>query len=698
MNPLPYAGAISVFLLAVVIVSGLYLTLFFEYGFDASYHAVAKMQGHPIQSVVRAVHRYASAGLVLTVVVHAWRIFTAKRFTGRKRRWRWASGVGALVLVWLAGVTGYWLVWDRRAAALNEVVIGLLGRTGVGATFLVDRLLGPRAGSGWTVLLAIWFAHLGLSAAITYATYRHVRRSRLGWLPPKHWMALMTGALLVMAIALPVDLLGPADPSALVADMPLDPFVLFLLPPLLTGAAWFVVLAVLAAIVAAAVLPRLLTRSDPPVVVIDEAACTGCDLCVTDCPYVALSLVPRTDPQAKRAIAVVDVNACVGCGICIGSCSFGAMTLPGSDAVQQVQPAGKRVVVACARHVTHRHGQRADDEVIVGVSCTGMFHSQAIASLMERGATAVQIVGCPPGDCSYGIGNTLTADRLEGLRAPHVTRQWAGVADEDFVPPGELAGAIAHPGAHPQASPEPDSYRALVSVGFVVLASLAVVAAATRAPFRPPTDVAGIRVVVDHEPGEQLLSEPAPSGEGGALVTVVISVDGRVIEREQLPQDGTRAVGVVDATIEPGTRTVKVALVETADVTAETVIYEGTPTFAAGRQLVVEASDLPPVPGVSEGMAVFNSRSGGACKVCHSVEPGGDGVGPSLAGIGTRGADRLPGLSAADYIRQSILSPDAYIVDGYRAGQMLDIYQDRLSPEELDALVAYLSSLTEGEG
>ena len=55
----------------------------------------------------------------------------------------------------------------------------------------------------------------------------------------------------------------------------------------------------------------------------------------------------------------------------------------------------------------------------------------------------------------------------------------------------------------------------------------------------------------------------------------------------------------------------------------------------------------------------------------------------------------MEGLSAELYLRQSILLPDQYIVEGWPAGQMLPIYLDRLSEREVEALVAYLMSLTE---
>jgi hypothetical protein len=83
------------------------------------------------------------------------------------------------------------------------------------------------------------------------------------------------------------------------------------------------------------------------------------------------------------------------------------------------------------------------------------------------------------------------------------------------------------------------------------------------------------------------------------------------------------------------------------------------------------------------------------CVVCHSLNPGEDLVGPSLAGIGTSAANRVSGLSAEEYIRQSIVEPDAYTVEGFPAGQMLQDYEERLTPEELDALVTYLLTLTQ---
>lgn len=87
---------------------------------------------------------------------------------------------------------------------------------------------------------------------------------------------------------------------------------------------------------------------------------------------------------------------------------------------------------------------------------------------------------------------------------------------------------------------------------------------------------------------------------------------------------------------------------------------------------------------------VLEGRAG--CATCHSVQEGVDLVGPSLAGVGTRAAERVPGLSAEEYLRQSILEPDAYVVEPYSAGVMQS-WDGILSDAQVDALVGYLLSL-----
>ena len=82
-----------------------------------------------------------------------------------------------------------------------------------------------------------------------------------------------------------------------------------------------------------------------------------------------------------------------------------------------------------------------------------------------------------------------------------------------------------------------------------------------------------------------------------------------------------------------------------------------------------------------------------SCHVCHSLDVDEIKVGPSLAGIATQATSRAPGMTAEEYLRESILDPDAYIVEGFPAGLMLPDLEENLSPEQIDNLVAFLLTL-----
>jgi hypothetical protein len=68
-------------------------------------------------------------------------------------------------------------------------------------------------------------------------------------------------------------------------------------------------------------------------------------------------------------------------------------------------------------------------------------------------------------------------------------------------------------------------------------------------------------------------------------------------------------------------------------------------------------------------------------------------VGPSLAGIATRGAKRMKDMDSEMYIRNSILNPNGYTVEGYPEGTMPSTLKDELAKEELEAVIAYLLTL-----
>ena len=700
LNPLPHTGTISIFLLIVVTLTGLYLLLFYSFGFEASYDAVARMEAHPVQRTVRAVHRFASAGLVVTTLTHGWRTLIAGRFGG-SRWWPWATGSFSLLLVWIAGVSGYWLIWDERSAMLTDALRQVIGSSGRGADFLVDFVVGPFAGSGWAMLLILMTVHVAATIIMGLAVWYHIRRHRTAsgtrpfW-PPTIWMLILGGVFLVLAVVMPVGMLAPADPAALPGEVPVDPFFLFLLPALRSWPPLVVVLVGGAIGAAATALPFAGRKTAS--VIVDENACTGCELCVHDCPYDALAMTTRDD----KAVAVVDNAQCVACGICIGSCSFAALELEGTVAALTVpEIAGTEITIACRRHAEAGAGSLEATEVL-DVECMGMLHPRIVSGLIDQGAEQVHVLGCAPGDCSFNIGNEILHERLSGARAPILPRRWQGIATEDWIQPAALAAAVSDPGRHPHtdAATAPRDARHVGAAIVLVAVTFGAVAALTQLPFGSGAEAAALLIAIDHVPGHRMTVSPEPTGEPGEAPRFYLEIDGAVLYDANLELTGADAAGTAlfldRVELDAGESDVDARIIEGDQ---ETVLFAGTMTLQPGDLVSLAGVDAPISRTAEEGRSLFTESALGAnvgCSICHSLT-GEPKVGPPLGDIGIAAETRVSGLSAEQYLLQSILEPDAYVVDGYPPGQMVPDYGRRLTPSEIDALVQFMLSLR-GDG
>jgi cytochrome c oxidase subunit 2 len=104
---------------------------------------------------------------------------------------------------------------------------------------------------------------------------------------------------------------------------------------------------------------------------------------------------------------------------------------------------------------------------------------------------------------------------------------------------------------------------------------------------------------------------------------------------------------------------------------------DGESPLAAGRQIFTDAG----------------------CDACHTL---GDAdataaVGPDLNQLSGVAQDREPGTSAEDYVKESIVDPPAFVVEGYSGDTMPGNFDDQLTPEEIDTLVKYLLGLSQTE-
>lgn len=107
---------------------------------------------------------------------------------------------------------------------------------------------------------------------------------------------------------------------------------------------------------------------------------------------------------------------------------------------------------------------------------------------------------------------------------------------------------------------------------------------------------------------------------------------------------------------------------------------------ACGGEKVAPTPTLEPVAAAGE--LIFRTN----CGSCHTTSPDTVIVGPSLAGIATRAATRVPDQDARSYLLSSIMRPDEYLVEGFD-NTMPNNFGRKLTGEEIDSIIVYLLTL-----
>ncbi len=121
------------------------------------------------------------------------------------------------------------------------------------------------------------------------------------------------------------------------------------------------------------------------------------------------------------------------------------------------------------------------------------------------------------------------------------------------------------------------------------------------------------------------------------------------------------------------------------------------------------ATPIPPTPAVANagdpalGEVLFlNGKDAApACVTCHVLDEDRILIGPSMVGLAGRAATRAEGQTAEEYLANSILHPNDFLVPNtdtnvFAAGGnslMFQQYADYLTEEDVNNLVAYLLTL-----
>jgi mono/diheme cytochrome c family protein len=108
------------------------------------------------------------------------------------------------------------------------------------------------------------------------------------------------------------------------------------------------------------------------------------------------------------------------------------------------------------------------------------------------------------------------------------------------------------------------------------------------------------------------------------------------------------------------------------------------------QELSLEGGNVTPAQLVKAGEEIYHTK--GTCEICHRIGQKGTRA-PDLAGVGARAGKTRPGMSAKAYLIESLLQPQAYVVEGYPPIMpAIDKPPIALNRSELWALVAFLES------
>ncbi|MBX3011766.1 MAG: c-type cytochrome [Caldilineaceae bacterium] len=182
-----------------------------------------------------------------------------------------------------------------------------------------------------------------------------------------------------------------------------------------------------------------------------------------------------------------------------------------------------------------------------------------------------------------------------------------------------------------------------------------------------------------------------------APVTETTALTETAVATETTAVTATEAATATTAITETATMTASEAVTATPAITVtEAVTATGEVTTTA--ETTETSAAAVAVVSPEEVAAIVTKGTCFACHIIPGVANAVGQVGPDLTDIGVTGATRIEGYTAEQYIRESLLDPNAYIAPECPTGPcvpnlMVQNLGDVLTPAEIDTIVAYLSSL-----
>ena len=438
-NPMYYLGAIAFLFTWIVFISGLYLMFVYSISVEKAYDSLQGLNW--FNQLMRSLHRYASDGAMIALLVHLVREY----FNDRYRRWRWVAwvtGVALILIYWGLGVTGYWMVWDQRGQLIARLSAEFLDFIPIWGEPLTRAFISNETVTN-ILFIGVIFVHLAVPTIALFLLWQHVIRiSRPVINPPRELAIVLTTLLVVLCFAYPATSVGRADMNVFAARFGIDWWYLVLYPFLASYPAWGAWAFTIAGTAILTALPWLKRPGNPGKAEVILSKCVGCELCFKDCPYEAIMMQRRTDGLQYKEEAVVVEKKCASCGLCVGACDFHAIDLP--DLTEEMiykeiknlmsfdSKGEPRILnVACGYGVDMKGLIDPDTKAlkempnvkVLMLPCVAMLQPVMIEIAMKSGADGVFVSGCQAKDCHFREGDNFIEGRLLNARPPVIRKK-----------------------------------------------------------------------------------------------------------------------------------------------------------------------------------------------------------------------------------------------------------------------------------
>ena len=153
--------------------------------------------------------------------------------------------------------------------------------------------------------------------------------------------------------------------------------------------------------------------------------CSGCGICVDNCPYSAIKWAAEKQPAVIKAL-------CKGCGLCAADCPKNAITvvhfsdeqiLAQVEAALEEKPEEKIVAFVChwcCLGAVDMAGvgrlQYPPNARLIRVMCSARVAAKHVFRAFELGAAGVFVGGCEFPTCHYIVGNYKAEKRMERVK------------------------------------------------------------------------------------------------------------------------------------------------------------------------------------------------------------------------------------------------------------------------------------------